>query len=443
MGLSGAKRLVNEFDIHSTPRRRHACDHHTMEMTVEHPGAQAEPSPHRRGQQNRRCTPRGARLAQLQELARGRCAGRVAIVATELANNLLQHGGGGELLLQSVEADDAPPGRNNGGRPGPRHEPLRPLPGGRLFYRRHHGHRTRRGAAAVIGVRSVFDAGAGHRRSMARVGVRHDPAPGRRQHCGQGRDRMRRQLAAGPTVPRATALLVVDGLGHGPFAAQAAHGRIGMHSTARRSMRRSSSWSACTAHSPARAVRRPPVRASIRAGACRYAGVGNIHGALLSRGWYAAAWCRTTARSGVRVPRMHQFEYQRPKGALLVMHSDGVSARWNLACPPGSAAAAPGGRGRRCCIAIMRAPVTMRPWWSFALAMSAISPTTRLAREQRGGHRRFCAPSSRRPTAAWSRCTPNWMTRRSSCDEAAGSQEPLPVVHEPRIPHAARPRSPA
>ncbi len=45
-------------------------------------------------------------MAQLQELP-AEVAGRVAIVATELANNLLQHGGGGELLLQSVEADDA------------------------------------------------------------------------------------------------------------------------------------------------------------------------------------------------------------------------------------------------------------------------------------------------------------------------------------------------
>ena len=34
-------------------------------------------------------------------------AGRVAIAATELANNLLRHAGGGELLIQTLGADDA------------------------------------------------------------------------------------------------------------------------------------------------------------------------------------------------------------------------------------------------------------------------------------------------------------------------------------------------
>src|SRR5690349_14956687 len=35
-------------------------------------------------------------------------AGRMAIAATELANNLLLHAGGGELLVQKLGDDDAP-----------------------------------------------------------------------------------------------------------------------------------------------------------------------------------------------------------------------------------------------------------------------------------------------------------------------------------------------
>ena len=35
----------------------------------------------------------------------GQVAGRVAIVATELANNLLRHAGGGEILLQVLGSD--------------------------------------------------------------------------------------------------------------------------------------------------------------------------------------------------------------------------------------------------------------------------------------------------------------------------------------------------
>jgi anti-sigma regulatory factor (Ser/Thr protein kinase) len=46
------------------------------------------------------------RLAQLHGLSE-ESAGRAAIVATELANNLLQHGGGGELLLQSIESQES------------------------------------------------------------------------------------------------------------------------------------------------------------------------------------------------------------------------------------------------------------------------------------------------------------------------------------------------
>jgi hypothetical protein len=34
---------------------------------------------------------------------------------------------------------------------------------------------------------------------------------------------------------------------------------------------------------------------------------------------------------GLHMPRLQQFEYQRAPRAKLVMHSDGISARWNLA----------------------------------------------------------------------------------------------------------------
>jgi hypothetical protein len=37
-------------------------------------------------------------------------------------------------------------------------------------------------------------------------------------------------------------------------------------------------------------------------------------------------------------PRVREFEYQWEPGSLLVMHSDGVSARWRLADYPGLAA---------------------------------------------------------------------------------------------------------
>ena len=59
----------------------------------------------------------------------------------------------------------------------------------------------------------------------------------------------------------------------------------------------------------------------------RYAGVGNISGTW-SRAKSPRDWCRTTARSAcISAQRVQQFEYQRAPGSLLIMHSDGVSAR--------------------------------------------------------------------------------------------------------------------
>ena len=46
------------------------------------------------------------RLAHIYGLDAPMC-GRAAIVATELGNNLLRHGGGGELLLQPIVAESA------------------------------------------------------------------------------------------------------------------------------------------------------------------------------------------------------------------------------------------------------------------------------------------------------------------------------------------------
>jgi hypothetical protein len=38
---------------------------------------------------------------------------------------------------------------------------------------------------------------------------------------------------------------------------------------------------------------------------------------------------------GTQVPRSRQFDYDYPADAVVVMHSDGLSARWQLAAHPG------------------------------------------------------------------------------------------------------------
>jgi hypothetical protein len=68
----------------------------------------------------------------------------------------------------------------------------------------------------------------------------------------------------------------------------------------------------------------------------RFAGVGNI-----------AAWVRGDNRSqgmvsqhgtlGHQTHRLQEFRYPWPQQALMVLHSDGLSARWDLASYPGLA----------------------------------------------------------------------------------------------------------
>ena len=60
-----------------------------------------------------------------------------------------------------------------------------------------------------------------------------------------------------------------------------------------------------------------------------YAGVGNISGTLISVG-RSQGLVSQNGTLGLHQRRTQQFEYQRERGALLIMHSDGVSARWDL-----------------------------------------------------------------------------------------------------------------
>ena len=66
----------------------------------------------------------------------------------------------------------------------------------------------------------------------------------------------------------------------------------------------------------------------------RFAGLGNVAAAILADG---------TRRGMVSVPgiaghqarTIRQFEYSAPPGAAIILHSDGISGRWEPAALPG------------------------------------------------------------------------------------------------------------
>jgi anti-sigma regulatory factor (Ser/Thr protein kinase) len=270
------------------------------------------------------------RLADLLELPE-ELVGRAALVATELANNLLHHAGGGEMLLQRVQVGGA------------RLVEIMTVDRGAGMADAERcltdGYSTAgtmgTGLGAVRRLASEFDlySAAGHGTVvMARLGLGSArffgavnlPVTGEIE-CGDSW-----RLASADGV---TALLVVDGLGHGTFAAQAAQAAL-------------SAFDRSPFDEPqvvlerlhrALAGTRGAAAACARidaAGRLAYAGIGNIHGALVS-GDATRGLLTHNGTLGLRMMRIQQADYERTAGALLIMNSDGISSRWNLGGQPG------------------------------------------------------------------------------------------------------------
>ena len=252
-------------------------------------------------------------------------AGRVAIAVNELASNALRHGGGGEILVQAlgtadstmieVLAIDSGPGMadiercmrdgySTGGTMGQGLGAVRRLAKEFDIY-------------SVPGEGTVVMARFGQPLTV-RFGAINIALAGEID-CGD----TWRLLADREQI----ALFMVDGLGHGTLAAEAA--RTG-----------ADSFMASPFASPQEVMKLADAAMSRTrggAGACAllrgssltYAGVGNIGGTLLSRD-KSQGLVSHPGTLGRQARRSQAFEYQREPGTLLIMHSDGLSARWNL-----------------------------------------------------------------------------------------------------------------
>jgi anti-sigma regulatory factor (Ser/Thr protein kinase) len=251
-------------------------------------------------------------------------AGKVAIAATELATNLLLHASGGELLFQTLGTESAAAiellaidrgpgmsdisrclsdGYSTAGTPGTGLGAVRRLadefeihsaPGqGTIVMARFGATQLRYGAVSVA-VAGEID-------------------------CGDAWHIV--------TDANGTAVMVVDGLGHGTFAAEAARTCIAAFTRAsgdapreilqlaNRSMSRTRGGSAAVAR--------------LANGSLSYSGVGNINGHLVSAE-KSQGLVTHNGTLGLHQRPAQQLEYSVIPGSLLIMHSDGVSARWEL-----------------------------------------------------------------------------------------------------------------
>lgn len=273
--------------------------------------------------------------------------GRVALVATEAASNLLKHAGGGTIVVGAsrnglpsgvavdlVSIDRGPgmmdldaclvDGYSTAGSPGTGLGAVRRLASTFDCY-------SRRGSGTVLLAR-VAPHRAGHGTTGPLViGGLSVPYPGETA-CGDD--------WSARAAPAVTTVVVADGLGHGPAAADAAGAATAVldrHGDA------SAGQLVGLMHDALRATRGAAVAvAQVQPAASRvvYCGVGNISATIVG-GHQARHLVSQHGTLGRDVKRIQEFTYEWPADGVLVLHSDGVGTRWRLDDYPGLAARHP------------------------------------------------------------------------------------------------------
>ena len=266
--------------------------------------------------------------------------GRVGIIVTEVATNVVKHAGGGELLLHGLGIDgarglsvlglDRGPGLANladamrdgfssTGTPGT-------------------------GLGAIRRLATLFDAysqpgvGAALLATVWPSPPVEDPSglvSGGINVAHDGETVSGDAWLIRPS-PQRTIVLLADGLGHGAGATQAAEAAAAV-------------FRQHAALSPAALLER--VHAALRAtrGAAvgiaeidrdkevlRFAGIGNTAGTIFADG-VTRSVVSLHGTAGHDARRIKEFTYPWPRGAMLVMHSDGLTSRWTFDGHPGLA----------------------------------------------------------------------------------------------------------
>jgi anti-sigma regulatory factor (Ser/Thr protein kinase) len=287
------------------------------------------------------CRRAAQRLAQTYDFDET-LIGRVGIVATELANNLVKHAGHGELLLQAI---------SDGHSVSVEMVTIDKGPGMSVERCMRDGYSTTgtagTGLGAISRLSSLFDVYSAQGQgtvAVSRVDKQTAPGASRQKvpaflefgaislallgetECG---DIWRIAARAGMT-----AILVADGLGHGPLAATAASAAA-------------AAFEKQPFDGPSESMQRQHQALSGGRGAAAacavidssnsklaYAGVGNISGSVVSAE-RSRGMVSHNGILGVHLVRKRQFEYPCTPEDRVVMHSDGLSARWSLKNYPG------------------------------------------------------------------------------------------------------------
>ncbi|MCS0628483.1 SpoIIE family protein phosphatase [Telluria mixta] len=266
-------------------------------------------------------------------------AGRLAIIITEAATNILKHAGEGTVTIMRTQSGVAMPGVDvvavdNG-------------PGiADLDFALRDGVSTAGTAGTGLGAlrrqADEFDAWTQHGRGSAffmriwrgavpsepcgiDVGALCTPLAGE-DECGDG---------WGVTCdPDGATLLGVDGLGHGPEAAKAAAGAI---EALEKRPAAAPGEVVQTAHELLRITRGAALsvaRIDYRSDEVRFAGIGNVS-AIVHDGMARRALVSHNGIVGHNMRKVQEFTVPFPPGALCVLASDGIQTQWDLSAYPG------------------------------------------------------------------------------------------------------------
>ena len=268
-------------------------------------------------------------------------AGKVALIATELATNLIKHAGGGRMVigtyadasgrgleLMSLDtgggiADLARAMQDGTSTAGSKGNGLGSIrrqadvfdifsePG--------------RGTALVARIAASARSNPGDAEGV--VGSVVVPTPG---EAVAGDDWAFAITPAGPTI------MLVDGSGHGPFAEKAAAAAVEAFKANIDKPCVALLESIHRAMAPTRGGAVGVARASKADRTVRYVGVGNIAGVLVVNG-EMKHMVSNNGIAGHIASRIREFSYPSGDHATVILHSDGLSNRWDVAAYPGLA----------------------------------------------------------------------------------------------------------
>lgn len=271
-------------------------------------------------------------------------SGKLALIITEAAGNLVKHASdGGELLVRALARNEAPgievlsldcgpgmadiagalrDGYSTAGSPG-----------------------TGLGAISRLADEFAIHSAPGIGTAiLARVragGAEPDLPPGSLEAGGVAAPMTGEEVCGDAWTLRRdaghTRVMVADGLGHGPDASVAAQEAVRVFHAAPAEIGLPDLMERM--HNALRSTRGAAVAvANVDAARdkLRYAGIGNISGTIVHPG-AKQSMVSHPGIVGHRMQKVQEFEYSWTAESLLVMHSDGVDTRWDLNRYPGLA----------------------------------------------------------------------------------------------------------